>query len=120
MIAYKLLRIRRNGTLGSLFIARKDILPTGVWLDAEEIPTKGFAPRFGWHCLKHPNAPHLHTILASGEVREWFEVQIDRYSKITRPASQGGVWYLADRMKILKPTDSLMLRGQYAQNRSKT
>jgi len=41
MIAYKLMRLRKDGTLGSLFINKKKVYPIGEWLEAEFIPTKG-------------------------------------------------------------------------------
>ena len=59
MNGYKLLRLRKNGTLGSLFINRRAVLPLGIWLPAEEHPTKGYKFRPFWHCLPVPKAPHL-------------------------------------------------------------
>ena len=53
MIAYKLLRIRKDGSIGPLFINQKQRVPIGEWLDAEDHPTSGFAHRPGWH-LRHP------------------------------------------------------------------
>jgi hypothetical protein len=61
MKAYKLMKHRKDGTLGSLFIHRKAVIPVGVWLDAEDHPTKGYAHRVGWHCTFKPYAPHLGT-----------------------------------------------------------
>jgi len=95
--AYKLLRVRKNGTIGSLFINRKDILPIGKWLDAEDHPTKGFAHRPGWHGMKMPFAPHL-----SPNGRAWFIVRLKDIEIIERPASQGGIWFLAKKMKIVE------------------
>jgi hypothetical protein len=102
MKAYKLLRIRRDGTLGSLFISRGSILPRGVWLAAEEMPTKKFKRRFGWHCTALPNAPHLYMNLANGEQRYWYEVEMDGVTALKRPACQGSMWYLAEAIKIGK------------------
>lgn len=59
MIAYKLMKQRKNGTLGSLFINAKESYTINEWLNAEFIPTKGFAERFGWYCCFTPNDPHL-------------------------------------------------------------
>ncbi len=95
MKAYKLMKLRKNGTLGSLFIHATAILPIGEWMDAAFYPTKGFAPRYGWHCTFTPYAPHLST-----KGRVWVEVEVGDYKTYDRPESQGGAWILADRMKI--------------------
>lgn len=97
MIAYKLFRKMKNGDLKSLFINKKQKLPIDEWLEAEEIPTKGFAVRKGWHCTANPVAPHL-----SEKDRVWKKVEIDNYTEFQRPNSQGGLWYLANRMRILE------------------
>ena len=52
--AYKLFRVRKDGTLGPLFINRRQVVPIGEWLTAEEHRTKGFAFRPGWHCTARP------------------------------------------------------------------
>lgn len=96
MIAYKLFRVRKNGTIGSLFINRKDILPIGEWLISKVYPTKGYALRPGWHATKKPFAPHL-----SMKGRIWYKVEIKDFYKHKRPINQGGVWYLAKQMMIL-------------------
>jgi hypothetical protein len=95
--AYKLLRVRRDGTLGSLFINRNQVIEPGKWLKAESYPTEGFAFRPGWHCTHKRSAPHL-----SKKGRVWKKVLIKNYSIIERPKAQGGVWYLARWMKLEK------------------
>jgi hypothetical protein len=95
MIAYKLLRVRKNGTYGPLFINRKQIIPIGEWLQAENHPTKNFKERMGWHVMKIPVAPHL-----SKKGRAWFEVEIDDYVEYKRPEYQGGIWFLANKMRL--------------------
>lgn len=97
MIAYKLFRLRANGTLGPLFINRRLIVPIGEWLEAECHPTKGFAVRPGWHCSPRPYAPHL-----SMNGRVWCQVEIEGASDLLRPTSQGGLWYLAERLRVLQ------------------
>ena len=97
MIAYKLLRKRKNGTLGPLFINRKQVIPVGKWLQAENHPTKGYAVRPGWHATSKPEAPHL-----SMRGRVWTKVEITDYKKLVRPQNQGGVWLLAQQMKVLE------------------
>ena len=100
--AYKLVRLKKDGNIGSLFIERGFNLPIDTWLTAEENPTKGFAIRKGWHCTFEMNAPHLKTTLANGEKRIWVEVEVENHTIYNRPESQGGKWILADRMKIIK------------------
>jgi len=97
MIAYKLFRLRKNGSLGPLFIHKRLSIAAGEWLEAESHPTKGYAHRKGWHCCKVPHAPHL-----SENGRVWCEIEIDDYQELKRPESQGGSWYLAQRMKVIK------------------
>lgn len=96
MRAYKLLRQRKNGTLGPLFINRKQVIPIGEWLTAESIPTKGYALRPGWHTTPEPEAKHL-----SMKDRVWMEVEIDDYYRFDRPKHQGGHWLIAKYMKVV-------------------
>ena len=95
--AFKLLRLRRDDTLGPLFINRKQVIPLNVWLEAEDHPTKGYARRPGWHVAPRPHAPHLST-----KGRVWCEVAIEDFTTFPRPASQGGAWLIAKRMRVLK------------------
>lgn len=96
MIAYKLFRLRRDGTLGPLFINRKQRLHVGVEYEAEDHPTKGYAHRPGWHVCAEPVAPHL-----TERGRVWARVKVDDYVAHQRPQSQGGLWFTANRMTIL-------------------
>lgn len=97
MVAYKLIRKLKDGSLSPLFINKKLRIPIGVWLEAEAHQTKGFAFRPGWHCTLKPVAPHLST-----KGRIWVEVEIEDYETYNRPESQGGTWVLAKKMKIIK------------------
>lgn len=97
MEAYKLLSLRRDGSIGPLFINRRLRIPLGVELHAECHPTKGFAVRPGWHCTKDPVAPHL-----SKKGRVWCRVRIEDYYPFQRPQQQGGTWYLANKMTVLE------------------
>lgn len=101
IIAYKLFRLRKDGTITSLFINKTRTLPVGEWIVSENIPTQGFAERQGWHCTAEPSAPHLKMELKSGEKRVWKKVLIEDYTEFQRPENQGGLWFLANRMKIL-------------------
>ena len=93
---YKLFRTRKNGTLGSLFINCRQVIPIGEWLEAEDHPTKGYAHRPGWHVTLKPVAPHL-----SMRGRIWYEVMVKDYMSLNRPKSQGGTWLLAQQMKVI-------------------
>jgi len=97
MIAYKLLRVLKNGEITPLFINKSCRLPIGEWLEAESHPTKGFKHRPYWHCTSQPYAPHL-----SMKGRQWFIIEIEDFKDFNRPKSQGGLWYLSKKMKILK------------------
>lgn len=50
----------RTGKLYPLFIGAKEETPVGTWMVAQNIPTKGFANRPGWHIGSSlPDAPWL-------------------------------------------------------------
>jgi hypothetical protein len=93
---YKLFRQTRTG-LRSLFIGRRRPLPEGVWLKAEDLPTKGYAHRPGWHVLHEPNAPHLSP---KGRVMKKVEMR-GITGTFRRPDSQGGIWYTAKEIRIV-------------------
>ena len=96
MIGYKLFRLRKDGTLGPLFINRKQKLAIGKTYVAEEHKTPGFAFRPGWHICSEQNAPHL-----SKKDRVWAKVKFSNYTSHVRPESQGGLWYTAKNMTIV-------------------
>jgi len=99
MIAYKLMTIRRDGTLGPLFINRPQRIALGTTYEAEDHRTKGYTHRPGWHCCPTPTTPHLKD---DRKDRVWVEVEIHDWSIEHRPSSQGGQWYLAERMTPLR------------------
>jgi hypothetical protein len=77
--AYKMFRTLKQhpGKLFSLFISKTNPVPVGVWVLAQHIPTKGYAPRPGWHAGLKPVAPHL--MCKDGTMpkdRVWAEVEI--------------------------------------------
>lgn len=89
---YKLFRIRRDGTLGPLFVERTRVLPRLKWLKADMSQRpKGLAHRPGWHVLVSPDAPHLGR-RGRAMHRVWYKGVIGEYE---RPKSQGGRWVLA-------------------------
>lgn len=105
IVAYKLFRERKDGSITSLFINKTRTLPIGEWVDAENIPTKGFAERPYWHCTAEPVAPHLKMKLKSGEVRVWKKIMMENFTEFKRPENQGGLWFLAKRIMIVENDD---------------
>jgi len=99
---FKLFRLRKDGTIGPLFINRKQVIEMGVEYQAENHPTKGFKERAGWHLTTLPIAPHLSMTLKSGEKRIWAEVEFSDYESIDRSFNQGGTWHLAKKMTVTK------------------
>lgn len=97
MIAYKLFKLRKDGSLGPLFINRKLRIELGVEYLAEAHLTKGFAYRPGWHSCCCKSAPHL-----SKKGRVWAKVDIRGITEHKRPESQGGMWYLSESMTVLE------------------
>lgn len=98
MVAYKLFRKLKDGSITSLFINKTQKLPLDVWLNAESYPTKGYALRPFWHCVdKIENVKHL-----SIKNRVWAEIEMLDYTTMKRPKNQGGIWYLAKQIKINK------------------
>ena len=96
MKGWKLFRKMKSGSIRSLFIHNKIDLQSGVWLKAENHPTKGFAVRPGWHCCATKHAPHL-----GMKGRVWRQVEIEEVVEHKKPECQGGAWLLAGRMKII-------------------
>jgi hypothetical protein len=97
MIAYKLFRVLKDGNITPLFIDKTNRLPIGKWLKAESHPTKGYKYRPFWHCTNQPVAPHL-----TEKGRAWYMVDIGGYTEQERPEHQGGLWFLANWMKIIE------------------
>lgn len=98
MIAYKLFTKHKDGSISSLFINRRSRIPLGEWLNSECITTPGFKVRQGWHCCEKPIALHL-----SMRDRVWYKVSIAKVTALPRPKSQGAMWYIGQRMKVLEP-----------------
>ena len=97
MIGYKLFSLKKDGSIGPLFINKRMRLSLGQWYNAEAHPTKGYAVRPGWHILAAPSAPHL-----SKRGRVWARVEFQGAVAYRRPEAQGGLWYLAQRMRVLE------------------
>ena len=102
VVGYKLFRLRKDGTLGPLFINRGLVVPVGQRLEAELHPTKGFAVRQGWHAALRPHAPHLKESLRSGERRVWCRILLESPTYYDRPESQGGTWVLGSAMTVIE------------------
>lgn len=102
MIAYKLFKKRKDGSIGPLFIGASKRIPLNEWLEAEDIPTKGYAHRPGWHCGEIPEAPHLSMNPKNQLPRVWYKVEIKDFYKFKRPKYQGSYWLIAKYMKVLE------------------
>jgi hypothetical protein len=93
---FKLFRVRKDGTIGSLFINKKEVYDVGKWMEAKSYPTKGYTLRPFWHICSTPEAPHL-----SVKGRAWYRVEFSDFEVMKRPKNQGGIWYLAKHIKII-------------------
>jgi hypothetical protein len=94
---FKLFKLRKDGTLGPLFINCKQRIPIGEWVEAEyHHRRKGYLYRPGWHVAPKPEAPHLTT-----KGRVWKRVEIVDFEELPRPAAQGGTWWIARWMRVL-------------------
>lgn len=104
MQGFKMMRRMKDG-YAPLFIHKRNRFQIGEWLIAEwtrDIP-KEYAYRPGFHICSKPFAPHLKL----REPRVWMIVEFEPRESIRRPESQGGLWYLADYMKMLGEMDEL-------------
>jgi hypothetical protein len=86
MIAYKLIRKLKDGSLSPLFLLIEKPNTINIWLEAESHPTNGFAFRKSWHCTLETNCP---TLIKTNRV--WVEVEVEDYVSHKRPLSQGGI-----------------------------
>ena len=93
--AFKLFRLRKDGTIGPLFIGQSIRVPMGKWVKARAIRKKGFAFRPGWHACSKPYAPHLSKV-----GRVWCLVDLKGTKEHHRPISQGGLWYTARQLRV--------------------
>lgn len=102
MKAWKLLRLRKDGTLGPLFVGRSQVIPVGARCQARhDLPHPGLAHRPGFHCTLARSAPHIKLRLKNGERRVWCRVTVLGITgTYKRPECQGGTWITADRMRI--------------------
>lgn len=101
VIAFKLFSLKRDGSIGPLFINKKLRLQEGVWYDAEPHETKGFQFRPFWHSALLPIAPHLTT-----KGRIWKRVLVEDFTTYERCKAQGGTWVLSNRLMVLGDVES--------------
>ena len=99
---YKLFHVRKNNTIGPLFINRSQVIPLKTWLRAERHYTKGYKFRPGWHICSKPYAPHI-KLNCKSQKRAWYKVEFTLYEELKRPEAQGGLWYIADLIRVIKP-----------------
>ena len=101
---WKLFTLRKDGTLGSLFINRRARIEPDKWYEAESYPTKGYKYRPYWHATNVPEAPHL-----TKKGRVWRKVELKGVTEMKRPFSQGGLWYLAEWLRVVGPYIDLIV-----------
>lgn len=102
--AFKLMRKRKDGSLGPLFVERNRVFVPGTVLFAHTIARlpQGLRYRPGFHCCSKPEAPHLKLRLKSGEERVWCEVLLADYVEHPRPTCFGGMWLIGQVMEIIR------------------
>ena len=95
----KLFTLRKDGTLGPLFIGAKERIPVGEWYEFDEkLFRKGFAERPAIHAATK-DAPHIKP--KAGEGRIMKRVLLRNWKTFKRPESQGDDWIIAGEMKVL-------------------
>lgn len=102
MVAFKLVRVREDGSLGSLFVRRSRRLPVGKWIKADlkvrprdRVAGGGVLKlRPGWHAAEKPALAHL-----TRTGRAVFKVRLRK--NVKRHIGPQGVWYTADEMYIM-------------------
>ena len=101
MIAYKLLSMRKDGSLGPLFINKRQRIKIGVWYNAEPHRKKGYAFRPGWHAFfTMDGASHLKKKIKR-EKRVWVKCEVMDFVFYDRPVNQGQ-WILAQKLKVIE------------------
>lgn len=106
MIAYKLVRKTRTGSLHPLFINRNMTYEIGQTCIAENHKKAGFSERPGFHCVPLPTAPHLKMNLSSGEKRVWVRVSVNGYEMHNNVVHKDSLWILANEMTVKKELSS--------------
>lgn len=108
MIAYKLFRtLKTKPGLYPLFIGKTKETVLNEWIPAENIPTKGYAARHGWHCGVLPIAPHLRTKQDKrAENRVWCRVEVKDYYEFKTSKMQGKAWIIGQGLKVLEVMDN--------------
>lgn len=104
--AYKLFRTlpkTKPGKIFPLFIGKTKPTPIGEWIEAEDIPTKGYAHRPGWHSGVLPIAPHLRAKDGYRQQdRVWCEVEIKDFYEFKTSKMQGAKWLISQKIKVNK------------------
>ena len=118
--AWKLFRQYEDGSISSLYSNKKLKYEEGEWYEAEEHPDKAggrkFRPMF--HATASNRLPHLEKskkepIVPRGKQkgRVYLQVELDGAGIRRVSESQGGDWYIGQRMKIIKPNDLQIPEG---------
>ena len=101
---FKLVRMRKDGSLGPLFIDPRMRYQIGKWHQAQSVPTKGFALRPGFHVTMAPIAPHL----KEKEERVWCAAEMKDWEEHTRPEAQGGLWCTAQNIRVTEVLGTML------------
>ena len=98
MIAYKIFKVRKDGSLGSLYCDTKAKYYLDKWYRSSPYyhPKLKFRP--GFHATLKPYAPHIKI----KKNRAWYKIDVEDYTFFDRPACQGGKWLVCKKMKILE------------------
>ena len=104
--AYKLFKKRKDGTYGPAQVEQKNLVCSryvpGVMYEAEDANPRYLKHRPGFHCCAIPYAPHMKDDMPG---RAWCEVLIRVKGTEQRPESQGGLWFLASELLIVREVD---------------
>lgn len=98
MEGYKLVRLRKDGTIGPLFFDATLRIPFGKWMWFKPLQKKRFCFRPGWHVLRERRAPHL-----SKRGRIWIKVEMKHYRRMEGSfVPKREIWFIAKRIKVVK------------------
>ncbi len=103
MKAYKIFKKTKSGVYRPAQVPIRSLsvkgYQKGIWYEAEDAQPTNLKNRVGFHATTKPTVPHIKII---PDQVVWLEVEIEDFETIQRPESQGGTWYLARYLKIIK------------------
>ncbi|MCG5526868.1 hypothetical protein LRF89_06695 [Halorhodospira sp. 9621] len=97
-LGYKLMRRMGDG-YAPLYFCRSHRYQLGDWQEAVDGGRKrGYAHRPFFHICQAPDAPHIRLRAP----RVWLLCEFQPHQVFPRPSSQGGDWFLAKWMRLLR------------------